>query len=119
MKKKNPKKKEESWEIVNDLKRCLNIYYIFSQILKRQECIASEIMNETEICKATLYKYLNRAYDQELIGKKTNTNLYKNGAHFVVFSKPKLSKFLQEFKVTILNFLKNLPEFQEICDKKL
>jgi hypothetical protein len=118
MKKKNPNKKEVSWEIVSDLKRCLNIYSIFLEISKKQECIASEIINGAEICKATLYKYLNKACRLELIGKRNNTNSYKNGAHFIVVSKPKLSEFLEKFELTMLNFLKKMPEFQEIFDKQ-
>ena len=50
-------------------------------------------MNETEICRTTLYKYLSRPYDQELIGKKTNTNLYKNGARFMLFPSRNHSSF--------------------------
>ncbi|MFW9969340.1 MAG: hypothetical protein ACFFDF_04005 [Candidatus Odinarchaeota archaeon] len=118
MKNKRHKNEQETWDIINELKRCLTIYSILYQILEKEECVASEIINDTDICKATVYKYLNKAATIGLISKKNNTNSHKNGAHFTFVSELKLTEFLEEFAMTIGEFLIKLKKHPKFFDKK-
>jgi len=113
MKNKKRVKNEKTWDIVEDLKRCLNIYSLFYYIDEKQQCVASEIIDKIGICKATLYKYFNKAYQVDWIDKENNTNMHKNGAHFTVVARPKLKNFLKEFNKKILEFSKNLPDYSD------
>lgn len=113
MKNKKRVKNEKRWNIVEDLKRCLNIFSIFYYINEKQQCVASEIIDNIEICKATLYKYFNKASQVDWIDKENNTNMHNNGAHFTVVARPELKNFLKEFNKEILEFSKNLPNYSD------
>lgn len=105
----------KKWDIIEDLKRCLNIYYVFKFINENQGCTVREINNETGINKNTIYKYIEKGVETGLINKDFNGNGFKkNGAHFIIIVKPKIKDFLIEFKRIIFNFCKNMSEYNDI-----
>lgn len=108
------KKKEIKWEICEDLRRCLSIYSVFRYIYEKGECIASEIISEMCICKTSVYKYIDKGAEADLLYKDFNKETYKNGAHFMVVAKPRLKKFLKEFKTTIFKFFDEVSEYPEV-----
>ena len=99
-------------EMIEELRRYLKKYYVFHLFYKHQECIASEILKETGICKSTLYNYIDKAVEAELIIKNFKKELHKNGAQFTVVAQPILGTFLKAFKSTILEFSQKLSELQ-------
>ena len=105
--------KEEKWEIFEDLRRCLNIYSVFRYIYEKGECIASDIISEMPICKTSVYKYIDKGAEAELLYKDFNKESYKNGAHFMVVARPRLKRFLKEFKTITFKFFNEVTEYHE------
>ena len=98
------------WNLVEEIERCLNICYIFKLIYDHQECVVSEIIKETGICKSTLYNYIDKAVDAGLIIKNFDSKIYKNGAQFTIVALPNLEIFLKKIKRMILEFSQILSE---------
>jgi len=112
MKKITPNKMGSEWEMIEELRRYLKKYYVFHLFYEHQECIASEIMEITGICKSTVYNYIDKAVEAELIIKDFDKELHKNGAQFTVVAQPILGTFLKTFRKTIVEFSQKLSELQ-------
>ncbi|MEE9377670.1 MAG: hypothetical protein V3V33_06500 [Candidatus Lokiarchaeia archaeon] len=110
MKNENYKKEGNKWNLVEELKRYRNICYVCKLIYEYRECIVSEIIKETGICKSTLYNYIDKAVDAGLVIKNFDSEIHKNGAQFTVVALPALETFLKKFKRTILEFSQFLSE---------
>lgn len=111
MKIKEEKKKENKWDLIEDLKWRFKIYYMLEYIELRQVCNASELRNNNDFCKTTLYNYLNKAVTMSLIDKVPEGSTDKNGAQFRYIAKPELTPYLNQFRKLIVDFSGNLPSF--------
>lgn len=105
--------KNDKWNVFEDLTRLLNIYSIFEYIYENHECIVSEIMKKTGISKSTLYDYINKALDIEIIAKEDNDGTNKKGAHFLVVARPRLKMFLRKFHEKIKEFSQNMSKYHD------
>jgi len=112
MKNKKYKKMGSGLEMIEELRQYLKKYYVFHLFHKHQECIASEIMKETGICKSTLYNYIDKAFEAELIIKNFKKELHKKGSQFTVVAQPILGTFLKTFRKIIVEFSQKLSELQ-------
>ncbi|MFX0138328.1 MAG: hypothetical protein ACFFDN_32100, partial [Candidatus Hodarchaeota archaeon] len=106
-------KNEMNWALIEGFRRYLKIYSMLEYINKNQECSASEIMQKVDLCRSTLYDYIDRAFKAKLIDKETNTDINKNGAHYLVVVKPELKLFLREFNKIILEFFNLMLKYHE------
>ncbi len=104
---------QENFQIIDDLIRCLKIYNAFNYIYQHQECTVSEILKSIDICKSTLYDYIDKANNTKLIIKDFNNKIHKNGSQFTVVAKPELLSLLVQFKTIILGFLKEMSDDQD------
>ena len=94
----------KKWDILEELKRCRNVYLVYKLIWSKQKCFTSEINQEIEINKATLYKYVEICREMNLIDKIKTGRKGRNTAQFIIVARPELKIFIDKCKKIILEF---------------
>jgi DNA-binding MarR family transcriptional regulator len=96
---------ESILNIFDDLIRRLKFCSVLKYINDHRECTAKEIMKKIGISSSTLYGYLDRAVESQLVLKKDNPKNGKGRAHYLYIAQPELKELLKDFKSLILDFL--------------
>ncbi|KKN31416.1 hypothetical protein LCGC14_0824190 [marine sediment metagenome] len=94
----------KKWDILEELKRCQNVYVVYELIWSKQRCFVSEISQEIDINRATLYKYVDICHEMNLIDKIDTGKKGRNTAKFIIVARPQLKIFIDKCKKLVLEF---------------
>lgn len=102
---------EKPWDIIEDLRRCFEIYKIHKFIYEKKRCVASEINKITSFKESTIYKHIAKSFKEGFIDKEYRDNSVRNGGPYIVVARPELKYYLMEFEKALFRFFNQLSEY--------